>query len=68
MKKIIFILTFICSTTVLFDALACEPACISQVYYDSGTPQRIIGYGDENCTKTTGSIPQGDVCCEGPGC
>lgn len=66
MKKIVFILTFICSTTVLFDASACEPACITQVYYDSA--DHIVGYGDANCTKTTGTIPQGDVCCEGPGC
>jgi hypothetical protein len=67
MKKIVVMLFFFCSTTVLFDAVAkCEPASISQAYYDQNN--RLIGYGDSSCTVLTGTVPQGEVCCEGPGC
>lgn len=67
MKKAAILSFIFCMTTIVVDATAqCTPSCVTESYYDS--QGYCVGYGDSNCTVSTGRIPQGQVCCSGSSC
>jgi hypothetical protein len=72
MKKIIGILLLSSlSLGIVYSTYAkagCDPNPVTATYYDSSSPQQVIGYGNSSCVASTGRTAVGGVSCCGNGC